>query len=166
MLNRLPLFRSAADRSAAEYYNKLLPAKKGPYQIVDDGGHTLKIVLDGSENTVSNYRTTMIPGHRGYWDSPVTERDSASSSKPDSNNVDRSQQGTYIVDKNVCHVRKGAKLRYVGRRYGYTKTKDTTELSHHIPQCFIDSYWRRVSKKENEIRPPAAFAVVCSKVHE
>lgn len=43
----------------------------------------------------------------------------------------------------------GPDLRYVVRRYGYSEADNTAEAPYHIPQLFIDAYWRRLDKQKN-----------------
>lgn len=88
--------------------------------MVVDVKHTHELIKDGLKNTFLMHRATLASGHGRYRDIPVIERASVLSSTQDFVTEDRSQQGTYAVEKNARHVGKGAKLRYVVRWYGYT----------------------------------------------
>lgn len=90
LLDRRPLFRSAADRYAAEGYNNLLPAKRDLYQVADVGEHTLKIIQEGLENTAAIHVATLASGHRRYCDCPVLKGVSVSFPSKESVNRDRS----------------------------------------------------------------------------
>lgn len=63
-LDRLSLFRSAAERPASEWYNKLILREQGPYSVTSVNETSLPVVQDELENIVSFYPATVIPASR------------------------------------------------------------------------------------------------------
>lgn len=73
-LDRPSLFHSAAERSASEVFNKLLPRNEGPYKVISVNDNTVQILQDGLKSTISFQRATISPTSRGYCDDDPADR--------------------------------------------------------------------------------------------
>lgn len=117
--------------------------------------NALQILKDGLENTVSIHRATLSPISRHqYDDDSADKKEHSGAEEPSSNTKTDEQRGgdnnTYAVERIVRHVGSGSHVRYVVQWYGYSKADDTTEPLHHIPQHFIEAYWRRFNERKEK----------------
>lgn len=115
-LDRLSLFRSAAENSAAGGCNKLLSKKRGPYMIVGVNDNTLRLLQDEWENIVSIHRTRLAPASRHYYDRPDQKEEGPIEEDPCSKKYSKENHqivnNLYVVDNIVLHVGLGSRLNY------------------------------------------------------
>lgn len=76
-VNRPSLFRNVAKKSATERYNRLLPKKLGPYNVLGVNENTLHILQDGLDNTVSIHRATLPPPSGRHCERPNREEEAS-----------------------------------------------------------------------------------------
>lgn len=67
-LDTSPLMRAAVERSASEGYDKWLPRRQVPCNVITVNETTLQILQDGLDLTVSIHRATLIPTSRRQCD--------------------------------------------------------------------------------------------------
>lgn len=143
-LNRLSLFLSAAETSAARGYNKPLQKKQGPHRVVGVSDITLRILQDGLKNTVSIHRATMTPNVRFNCNRTNGEDQSSSEDearfRTDTAESHKNADNLCVVDKTVQQAGSGPRPKYVELSYRYSKADDITKWPYHIPQHFIDVY--------------------------
>lgn len=73
-LDRLPLFRSAAEKSDSKGFNKLIPRKQGSFKVTGEMKYILRITQDDLENTASIHQTIVSRTSRSHCDeNRVTE---------------------------------------------------------------------------------------------
>lgn len=116
--------------------------------MVGVGKRTLQTIQYGLENAASLHCARLAHTNRRYCDWENSE--STTMPKENSINGGKENHDLYAVDKIIRHTDKGSSIKYFVRWYGYSKADDTAEPLYHIPQHFIDAYWRRIAKKKTK----------------
>ena len=99
-------------------------------------------------------------------DGAVQDPESNDNDKPTSNQVDQQEDNAekqdttddapreYVVEKIMNHRGKPDRRQYRVRWYGFDSADETWEPSEHIPEHFINGYWRRRRNAEaKSVRP-------------
>lgn len=157
---------------------KLLPISEGPYRVQSATDTVVKVLQDGVTVSVSIDRVTKVPNDpagvqpqgddgplptqdtvydRGDGDDheeTTWETDYGNGDGQDMRNTTwvEADDREFVIDKLVGHRRIPTGMQYRVRWYGYDPTEDTFEPAEHLPQPFIDRYWRAHSRSRAKTR--------------
>lgn len=111
-LDRPLLFRSAAERSPADSYNKPLSHKQGHHKVASVSENTLQIVQDGLKNTFSIHRATLVSISNAYLENYFTEEEQKhltekSRSENDSEEEQVFSSNLFVAHKIIRQIRPG-----------------------------------------------------------
>lgn len=143
---------SNAERMATTTYNMLTPMVLGPFAIVNVRTYELAIHEQCTHNTVSTNRTSLEPSNEpptnDFQRLPVKEH--LPTDLDANGQTTQVEPAEYALDRIVSHEFSVDYIRYRIFWYGHTSEQDTLEAADHLPQHFIQGYWKR--KPYNDIR--------------
>jgi transposase InsO family protein len=113
----------------------------GPYQVLNNDGHTFLLQLGDQEVRISSDRITPAPTPRTEMEIPATQGDIQPITE---NSTDDTEEPEYVFEKIVGARRESdGSLRYRIRWYGYGRDEDTWEPASHLPGDVIRRYHRK-----------------------